>query len=1240
MKYLSKITFINSAHIRFGEVELDGNVHFTGTQGVGKSTLLRAILFFYNADKMHLGIRQQGQRPFDDFYLPNPTSYIVYEVNRGEGETPFSIIVFKHRGRAVYRFVDAPFSPHWIIDEAGQVSADPLVVRERIRKSGADASMIIDTYEQYRDIIYGNSHANLTRDLRKYAILESTQYRNIPRIIQNVFLNERVDADFIKDTIIRSMGGDDETTIDLRYFRSQLADFSNEYNDIVLWTKKDRHGENEVRKRAHAVTESAHAIKAKTLATREDCGRLNFAMHDAERNIPVTRKKAGDQKAARQAIADRMTEAEANYNDHRDKLVGDIRHLDISLRESHKLQKQYRQMGIDDMLALASKEPALRAEHTNTLKQIAILEQQYADIANKYKALIDQLNADNNQYRQVQRDILQQAREQYSAAARRRFDERQHQHNELEASLRDQYADIEQRTAQLKDELHDTLLRQHDALTKEFFADEMAECKALLEKLTLEKLSLEADNATRKQQVERLRAEAAARELEIRNATAGDVAAIKAEQQSINEKIEAEQQLIDNAKGSFGEWLDANVEGWTDTIGRVIDERHVLYHTALSPRKAADYDGKAENGATNASRGNLFGVEIDLEELACQVRTPQQIMQSLEQLKQQLADCAHRLAAIETHTDDEVKASNQKFANKVKALNEATRDADTRLFNIPQERKRLELQLDDLEKRQQKERQNIYDTLETKKGELQIALYSLGDERKKLDETRDKQQKAIDQKYNTEERAAQKELKQTEQTTTEAIARHDAETRRQTEEIEAQKANALQAEGADVAMLAACRKKIADTEAQLNTIKEQSATIAKYRYDCERLFEHEPEMTEKKAKQEAELADMERKYSERREKLAAQKAQLTAQIADLEQKATQMETGLAAAHDFMQTEACPDYLADMPEMHTADTCQTIVQRIMQLVAETSKAELQLKESTNAFSAMFSQRNTFKFPTTLNTSADYMAYAESVDDFVTNNKIEQFQQVTSNAYINILGRISREFGDLTEREAEIQKVVREVNYDFTQKTFAGVIRGIELRLERSRQPIVALFEAIRDFWIERQNDLGEANLFSTGDNAEANREAVKCLERLTSELNQASDADTLSLTDTFTLKLKIDENDNSTGWIDNIRMVGSDGTDILVKAIINILLINVFKQRVGKRSADFRIHCMMDEIGKLADENIQGILDFANERGIFVVNSSPKTHRPLSYRHLYILSKGADANTVVQPILTSRQKALL
>lgn len=40
MRALRKIIFVNSANIRYAEVKLDGNVHFIGTQGVGKSLCL------------------------------------------------------------------------------------------------------------------------------------------------------------------------------------------------------------------------------------------------------------------------------------------------------------------------------------------------------------------------------------------------------------------------------------------------------------------------------------------------------------------------------------------------------------------------------------------------------------------------------------------------------------------------------------------------------------------------------------------------------------------------------------------------------------------------------------------------------------------------------------------------------------------------------------------------------------------------------------------------------------------------------------------------------------------------------------------------------------------------------------------------------------------------------------------------------------------------------------------------
>ncbi len=219
MRYLSKIIFIKSAHIPYAEVKLDGNVHFIGTQGVGKSTLLRALLFFYNADKQKLGIPKE-KRGFDSFYFEFPNSYIIYEVQRETGA--YLVACFRSQGRAAFRFIDAPYDRSYFIDENGMPYADWNVIRDKIGVAHS-VSRIVDKYEEYRDIIFGNRRA-VSQEFYKFAITESAKYQNIPRTIQNVFLNSKLDADFIKDTIINSMNND-EVQIDLAYYRSQVSMF-------------------------------------------------------------------------------------------------------------------------------------------------------------------------------------------------------------------------------------------------------------------------------------------------------------------------------------------------------------------------------------------------------------------------------------------------------------------------------------------------------------------------------------------------------------------------------------------------------------------------------------------------------------------------------------------------------------------------------------------------------------------------------------------------------------------------------------------------------------------------------------------------------------------------------------------------------------------------------------------------------------------------------------------------------
>ena len=216
MRYLNKIVFINSAHIRYAEITLDGNVHFTGTQGTGKSTLLRALLFFYNADKTHLGIKQ-GQQTFDQFYFEHANSYILYEVRRES--SAYTVLVARSQGSASFRFIDAPYNRNWIVNEAGEALSEWTKIRQNItRDMPVDISPLMSC-SNYRDIIYGN-YQERGNKYTKYALIEGSKYQNIPKSIQNVFLNSKLDAEFIKKTIIESMSeNDSEEAIKLNVYR-------------------------------------------------------------------------------------------------------------------------------------------------------------------------------------------------------------------------------------------------------------------------------------------------------------------------------------------------------------------------------------------------------------------------------------------------------------------------------------------------------------------------------------------------------------------------------------------------------------------------------------------------------------------------------------------------------------------------------------------------------------------------------------------------------------------------------------------------------------------------------------------------------------------------------------------------------------------------------------------------------------------------------------------------------------
>ena len=113
-------------------------------------------------------------------------------------------------------------------------------------------------------------------------------------------------------------------------------------------------------------------------------------------------------------------------------------------------------------------------------------------------------------------------------------------------------------------------------------------------------------------------------------------------------------------------------------------------------------------------------------------------------------------------------------------------------------------------------------------------------------------------------------------------------------------------------------------------------------------------------------------------------------------------------------------------------------------------------------------------------------------------------------------------------------------------------------------MVNALRAIQKYYNEHAYDLTPGtNLFSSENEQLVKQETIALLRDFIKEMH-AYRYDKIRLYDSFELRFRIIENNNDTGFVEKLSNVGSEGTDILVKAMINIMLLNVSK-KVLRRS---------------------------------------------------------------------------
>lgn len=1216
MRYLNKIIFINSASVRYAEINIDGNVHFIGTQGVGKSTTLRAILFFYNADKVRLGI-EKGKRSFDEYHFPFGNSYIIYEVMRETG--PFCVMAFKSQGRAAFRFIDGAYDKqHFVGEDSKALPWEQ--VRDTFPKHSAYTRKV-DRYDEYRDILYGNNKG-LPAEFRKYALLESRQYKNLPRTIQNVFLNSKLEAEFIKQTIIMSLNEED-VKIDLDQYAFHLRDFEERLTDISKWSTKNRAGEIVVRVLAEKI--SGYYTKVRYLEKeRERVGGELVAMQKYfQETYPQVLKSVAEEQGNLDAAQRKVKEADAAFEEIKAGITASITLLEQKLKESGRKRSEYAKANIGDIIQRVSKRQEWGHRQKDLKEEHNLLSAQFQDISSQYEALMKQarqqleefLNSRNREKNLCQGSFYER-KEQLSKQYDRILQEIEKENKE---SFRHARKTLEERT----NRIHSLTLSRRETELKKYFEAEISRTKEEIREADVTTQGAKVDIANWKSQSAAKQRQWELEKKSLETETASKVAKLNEAIGVCDKEIQKIDALLSNSRDSLYAWLHDNKPGWEQTIGKVINEEQVLFQAGLSPR------------ISSLESGSFYGVELDLSEIDTKVKSVADYEAEKERFISEREVLHAKITELDQKAAQEKEQLKVRYQHILAHLKEQIEEQSYAAQKALSDKEQAQVKLIEWERRAVGKQENDLLVIQSDIESAQRAKLEAEEQVDALEESFQKQlsakRKEREAKIGKEQAALQERLQELER---EIVEKKQDATEREAA-LKAQSLKALEEKGADTGRLSAIEQELQKIEAELSFIEEKRDLVADYKKDKRELFDLEDEFKADKELYHARLHTEKQKHQSRKKELLEKVQELSSKLSELQNAASQMKDDLQEFESFVQTSV----------FHSLSLASTAIPgvprhpvRLTELIRNLNDKHFSLIDSltnlraeVSRFLSHFSVHNIFGFKTSMSADSDYLDFAENLKEFLEEDKIGEFERRTNEHFATLIRQIGKETTDLVSKEAEIQKVILHINRDFEERNFAGVIKSIQLRLSGSTHKIVVLLQEIRAFNNEHAITLGTANLFSTEDSEAQNRKAVGLLKRFATEISNSKQQE-VNLSDTFELEFRIMENDNDSGWVEKLANVGSEGTDILVKAMINIMLLNVFKESASKRFKDFRLHCMMDEIGKLHPNNVKGILKFANDRNILLVNSSPTSYNAMDYRYTYLLAKDSRHVTTVKKLI--------
>lgn len=1223
-RILNRIVEINITNVKYADIELCGNTCFVGTNNYGKTSLQRAILFFYSANSRGLGIAQ-SQKTFEEHYFRYENSYLIYEITTEE--SAFCVMVYRHN-KLVFRFFDAPYNPDFFLnanDEAMKIKE----VISGFEKRGIYISNQIDTFERYRNIIYGTE---TDKQLSKFHLLKGNEkYQNIPKSITNVFLSSKssIDSRFIKDFIANSLTTEN-SSIKLEQVERQLRQFNEKYADIETYLKKESQQLVELIDKKY---DQVHMLKGTQM---ELADKLGSSLRFAETQNESIREAAKQKEEELEKLIEAHDAFKENLEEKQKDIREEIGYYDRTIRDANKKLKEYKEKNIEQAVEKNAEREKLQVDLNIARREYESLTSNVSSIEMKYSSLIEQLRNDKSAYINKINSKTGEVFNHYNELQLLQKNEYNKKDTELKAKREEAIEEVTAETTAKQIEFNELKSEEKVIRNTRFYETEIKGLETELAELRAVNYKNKSERAIKTNMVQTLTREWEATELKLKTSLSNHVSKVNNEIIKIKAEIKEIEDKLNVQHDAFYGYLEKNVKDWHTTIGKVVNEK-LLFRTDLTP------EFKEEASKT------LYGIHLELGQVEVVSKSIEEYQHEKNERLAQIRDLEESLNQFQVSNNEEKMLAADKFG---KQLGELKEDVKVLAYSLELAEKREHKLIEELDEWKTRAGNEIESSLSGNRQKLNLIEEELTILNKKKNTILTDFNVQLERLrvYNEERIAELKERQETEISELEVEKKNQVkEFEEKEEQLAKEKETNFKAKGVDSKQIKQIETRIKEIQEALKEIEQYQQVVNDYLKDKREIFDKLPDLIQKKEEFVKTSNDMSGQLEEATRKFNIKRMELNKQKRAYDEELIEFNNGINFySNNFRETPVYHKY-ADIIER--AEPKRTN-HNIMDLCTQMLKNDSHFSEEYGAFQRYINEyAGKFRFDNHFNfiirndaTQGEYERFAQNLRSFINENKIELSLAETATQIGLVTDSIATKVKELSGQKDKIQHIISLIAEDFKKAEFeeSKLIEFIKIKIEESDNKVYRLLKKVEEFREEHGLVYSEG-LFNTdhatGSKREISIRAVRLLEQLRSAIKE-QDQEEIRLQDLFELKFNIKEGMNETGWTHKIDSIGSTGTDILVKAIIYITLLHVFiKESSHRSSSDFKVHCIIDEVGQISAHYLRELLKFAKNRNIMMINGLPnKSGLESHYRYTYQFRKEETGNVRIFPSIVTEVEA--